>query len=373
MMPIEIPFYDFKFQNEQIKAEVYRALAEVFDSAWYILGNKLTRFEQEYAKYIGVKHCIGVGNGLDALKISLCALGIGPGDEVIVPANTYIATVLAITAVGATPILVEPDSYTCNIDPYHIKEKITGNTKAILPVHLYGLPCEMDIIMSIAQEYGLYVLEDNAQAAGAHYKGKKTGSIGHINAHSFYPTKNLGAIGDGGAITTNDDDLARKARLYRNYGSEIKYENEVPGYNSRLDEIQAAVLRVKLKYLDAWNEERRFLAKAYTEKLASVDGVVLFDDNAVPLKGHVYHLYVIRVKMRKQLMSHLLQKGIATSIHYPIPPYAQHVYKGYFSILDYPITNKISEEILSLPFYQGLRISDINRVVQEIQAFYRMH
>ncbi|MDB5274337.1 MAG: DegT/DnrJ/EryC1/StrS family aminotransferase [Chitinophagaceae bacterium] len=253
-MTAEIPFYSLAYQNEQIRKEVHEALNNVFDSDWYVLGEKVERFEQEYANYLGVKHCIGVGNGLDALKISLHALGIGPGDEVIVPANTYVATVLAVTAVGALPVLVEPDVLTCNIDPKRIEEKITSKTKAIIPVHLYGLPCEMDAIVAIAAKHKLFIVEDNAQASGGEYKGKKTGSIGHLNAHSFYPTKNLGALGDGGAVTTNDDELARQARLLRNYGSSVKYHNEIIGYNSRLDEIQAAVLSIKLRFLDRWIE-----------------------------------------------------------------------------------------------------------------------
>lgn len=367
-----IPFNSLVHQNEQVKKDVNHVLSTVFDSGWYILGKQLESFEQEYADYIGTGHCVGVGNGLDALKIALKALGVKEGDEVIVPANTYIATVLAVSSVGAVPVLVEPNDDTFNIDPLKIEEKITSKTKAIIPVHLYGLSCEMDKIMEIAQKHGLYVIEDNAQAAGAEYKGRKTGSWGHINAHSFYPTKNLGCIGDGGAITTNDEKLAHQVRLLRNYGSAVKYENEVLGYNSRLDEIQAAVLRVKLAHLDEWNEERRFLASAYFEKLASINELALFDHNSIVSKEHVYHLYVVRAKKREQLISHLLQRGISTAIHYPIPPYRQQVYQGEFSATDYPITDRMSQEILSLPFYQGLSIEDLERVVEEIKAFYRM-
>jgi dTDP-4-amino-4,6-dideoxygalactose transaminase len=369
-MKDHIPFNTLVHQHEQLKTEISQVFSEVFDAGSYVLGERLASFEKEYAQYLGVKHCIGVGNGLDALKISLKALGITEGDEVIVPANTYIATVLAISAVGAMPVLVEPSILTYNIDAQKIEEKITSKTKAIIPVHLYGLSCEMDKIISIAESHGLYVIEDNAQAAGAVFKGKKTGSWGHVNAHSFYPTKNLGCLGDGGAVTTNDDALADRIRVLRNYGSAVKYQNEVLGYNSRLDEIQAAVLSIKLRYLDHWNEERRSLALAYTQRLVAIKDVTLLDIHAVPSKEHVYHLYVIRVKDRAQLVQHLAAKGIFTSIHYPIPPYRQLAYQGLWKTEDYPITDQLSSEVLSLPFYSGLTMAHIDRVAEEIKAFY---
>jgi dTDP-4-amino-4,6-dideoxygalactose transaminase len=371
-MKDHIPFNTLVHQHEQLKTEINRVFSEVFDAGAYVLGERLASFEKEYAQYLGVKHCIGVGNGLDALKISLKALGIKEGDEVIVPANTYIATVLAVSAVGATPVLVEPSVLTYNIDVQKIEEKITAKTKAIIPVHLYGLSCEMDKIMAIVEPHQIYVIEDNAQASGAVFKGKKTGSWGHVNAHSFYPTKNLGCLGDGGAVTTNDDALADRIRLLRNYGSAVKYQNELLGYNSRLDEIQAAVLSIKLKYLDEWNEERRSLALAYAKRLTPIKEVVLLDAHSTPSKEHVYHLCVIRVKNREGLIKHLASKNIFTSIHYPIPPHRQAAYRGVLTTEDCPITDELSKDMLSLPFYQGLTIEDIDRVTEEIKAFYKM-
>ena len=336
-----------------------------------MLGGGVKKFEKEYADYIGTNYCVGVGNGLDALKISLKALEIGEGDEVIVPANTYIATVLAVTSVGAKPVLVEPDINTFNIDPIKIEEKITTKTKAIIPVHLYGLPCAMDEIIAIANKHQLYIIEDNAQASGAIYKGKLTGSFGHINAHSFYPTKNLGALGDGGAITTNNKELARKAKLLSNYGSEIKYKNELLGYNSRLDEIQAAVLSIKLNYLNGWNKEREFLSKVYDKNLSSIEGLSTYNDMHNSMIKHTRHLYVIRVKEREKLMEYLLGEGISTAVHYPIPPYKQNAYKGFFETTGYAITDMLSDEVLSLPLYKGLMVADIEKISATIKNFYR--
>ena len=370
-MKHRIPFNSLQHQHDLIREEVLAAMAEVYASGNFILGDKVKTFEKEFASYIGVKHCIGVGNGLDALKISLKALGVGFGDEVLVPANTYIATLLAISEVGASPVLVEPDSTTLLIDPLKIEEKITRKTKAIIPVHLYGLSCDMDNINAIAASHNLYVIEDNAQAIGADYKGKKTGSIGHINAHSFYPTKNLGAVGDGGAITTNDPVLAQKVSMLRNYGSEIKYQNEVLGYNSRLDEIQAAVLRIKLNYLDAWNDERVVLASAYRKKLAGIKEISFLEEPIPIAHKHVYHLYIVRVKEREQLMGYLLAQGIATAIHYPIPPYRQKAYEGVFDVEAYPITDEASSDILSLPLYKGMSLEDVGLVSDAIAEFYK--
>lgn len=363
-----IPFYSFQYQNDQIREASLKALTEAFDSNWYILGDRLKKFEKEFSNYSNIKHTIGVGNGLEAIKISLKALGIKQDDEIIVPANTYIATLLAVTEIGATPVLVEPELDSYNIDPNRIEEKITPKTKAIIPVHLYGLPCRMDEILFIAQKYNLFVIEDNAQSVGAEYKNKKTGSIGIINATSFYPTKNLGAIGDGGAITTDNDDLAKKVQLLRNYGSEIKYHNEIQGYNSRLDELQAAVLSIKLDFLDQWNNERIQLAQYYNEKLSNVENL------SIPTYGkdfkHVFHLYVVRVKEREKIIEHLNKHSIQTAIHYPIPPYKQEAYK-YMNIQakDYPITEKIKTECLSLPMYPGLKKEEQNLIIEAIKRF----
>ena len=363
-----IPFNSFHYQNNQLRDKVVKAMADTFDSGWYILGERLKKFEKEFSQYSNVNHTIGVGNGLDAIRISLKALGIGKGDEVIVPANTYIATVLAVTDVGATPIFVEPNSSSYNIDPTKIEEKITKNTKVIIPVHLYGLPCEMNDIILIAQRYNLFIIEDNAQAVGAEYKNKKTGSFGILNATSFYPTKNLGAIGDGGAITTNDKALAKKVLLLRNYGSEKKYYNEVEGYNSRLDEIHAAVLSVKLNYLDQWNNERIKLADNYSKGLSGIT-TILLPTNEKHSK-HTFHLYVIQTKNRNKLAEHLLNNDVQTAIHYPIPPYKQVAYK-YLNLnpTNFPITERLADECLSLPLYPGLSEIDQTKIIDSIKTF----
>ena len=363
-----IPFYSFQYQHEQIREDVLKALTETYDSNWYVLGDRLKKFENEFSFYSKIKNTIGVGNGLEAIKISLKALGIKQGDEIIIPANTYIATVLAVTEIGAIPVLVEPELNSYNIDPNRIEEKITRNTKAILPVHLYGLPCRMDEILFIAKKHNLFVIEDNAQAVGAEYKNKKTGTFGNINATSFYPTKTLGALGDGGAITTEDDDLANKVRLLRNYGSEIKYYNEIEGYNSRLDEIQAAVLSVKLKALDQWNNERIQLANYYNKALAGAKNIItpIYEKDF----KHVFHLYVIRVKSREQMIAHLTKHSIQTSIHYPLPPYKQKAFTHLdFQAKDFPITEKISSECLSLPLYPGLRKEEQDMIIEAIKRF----
>jgi dTDP-4-amino-4,6-dideoxygalactose transaminase len=369
-MSISIPFYSLAYQHHQIRQELEKALIEVVDSGWYVLGERVARFEKEYADYIGVKHCIGVGNGLDALKISLRALDIGLGDEVIVPANTYIATLLAVTSVGATPVLVEPDVHTFNIDPDKIEDKITKRTKAIIPVHLYGLSCKMDAIMSLASSYNLYVVEDNAQATGSIFQGQKTGSFGHLNAHSFYPTKNLGALGDGGAITTNDDELAHKVRLFRNYGSSIKYENEVLGYNSRLDEIQAAVLSIKLRFLDQWILEKRQLTDHYNLLLGKTEHLEVTNLVGFSKEQHSHHLYVIKSKQRDALACYLKEHGIHTLIHYPIPVYRQQAYASVFDANAYPITNHLTDQLLSLPLFPGMKAEQVEEVVFNIQRFY---
>jgi dTDP-4-amino-4,6-dideoxygalactose transaminase len=366
---MNIPFLSFNDINKSIKDDLKKQFDLFIDDGWYILGNKLKAFESEYAEYSDTTYCSGVGNGLDALIISLKALGIGPGDEVIVPSNTYIATWLAVSYVGATPIPVEPRIETYNINPEEIENKITSKTKAIMPVHLYGQACEMDDIMSIANKHGLYVIEDNAQAQGATYKNKKTGSFGNINATSFYPGKNLGAFGDAGAITTNDEKLYRFTNVYRNYGSEKKYYNEIKGINSRLDEMQAMFLSLKLKKLNEWNIERLEIANNYHQLLNNVDGITLpqLATNATS----VYHLYVIRTDQRDELQAYLTQNGIGTLIHYPVPAHLQSAYSELnYKTGDFPIAEKIASTCLSLPIYPGLTNEQLVYISDVIKKFF---
>ena len=360
---MKIPFLSFDGLHNPIKDELKQAFSDVLDSNWFVMGSQLEAFEKEYAEWNEVNHCIGVSNGLDAIILSLRALGIRPGDEVIVPSNTYIATALAVTNVGATPVFVEPRYETANINPDLIEPAITIKTKAIIPVHLYGQACEMQAIMDIAERHGLYVVEDNAQAHGAKYNGKKTGSWGHINATSFYPGKNLGALGDGGAITTNNPELADKVRVLRNYGSRVKYENEVIGYNNRLDELQAAFLRVKLRKLDEWTTERNQIADSYIKGLKEVEGIGLFD--IVQRATSAYHLFVIKTAKREKLQMHLSKHGIGTMIHYPIPPHLQECYKylGHEKA-DFPVAERLSNEVLSLPLFPGLEKTQVATIVK---------
>ncbi|MEI6166048.1 MAG: DegT/DnrJ/EryC1/StrS family aminotransferase [bacterium] len=345
---MNVPFLDFSGPYDELKEALDEAYFKFMRSAWYILGQEVESFEKEYASYCDTKECIGVGNGLDALHLILRAYGIGPGDEVIVPSNTYIATWLAVSHAGATPVPVEPDPQTYNIAPDLIQAAITARTKAILPVHLYGQPADMDPIMDIAARFNLKVIEDNAQAQGARYKGRRTGSLGHAAGHSFYPGKNLGAFGDGGAITTNDTDLANRIRMLRNYGSKQKYYNECKGFNSRLDELQAAFLRVKLKHLDEWNTRRRIVAERYLKDLLGVAGM------KVPLIPHwaepVWHLFVIRHPQRDELRQALTEAGIGTLIHYPIPPHLSGAYAEMKpSAGSLPIAEQLAQTVLSLP------------------------
>lgn len=355
-----IPFLDLKGINAQYRDELLTAMARVVDSGWYILGSEVKAFEDEFAAYCGVKHCIGVGNGLEALHLILRAMEIGPGDEVIVPANTYIATWLAVTYAGATPVPVEPDERTYNIDPNCIEEAITPRTRAILPVHLYGQPADMDSILEIARRYDLKVIEDAAQAHGARYKDRRTGGLGDAAGFSFYPGKNLGALGDGGAVTTNDDILADKVRSLRNYGSHKKYFNEVKGFNSRLDELQAAFLRVKLVKLDAWNERRKSVAAHYLRELAVKPELILpfVPDWAEP----VWHLFVVRTEDRDDFQQRLKEQGIETLIHYPIPPHKQAAYAEW-NKRSYPITEEIHRTILSLPMGPTMDVLDTQKVI----------
>lgn len=362
---MKIPFLDLKEPYLELKEELDAAYRRVMESGWYILGQEVEAFEQEFATYCGVKHCVGVGNGLEALHLILRGMGIGHGDEVIVPANTYIATWLAVSYAGAMPVPVEPDERTCNINPKLIEAAISDRTKAILPVHLYGQSADMDPINAIALRYGLKVVEDAAQAHGAEYKGKRVGRLGDAAGFSFYPGKNLGALGDGGAVVTNDDALAVKIRTLRNYGSRVKYYNDVKGFNSRLDELQAAFLRVKLSRLDEWNERRRKVAHRYFSELASATNLILpyVPEWADP----VWHLFVVRYPRRDELQERLTEVGIDTLIHYPIPP---HLSKAYALELDgtcFPITERLASTVLSLPMGPHLNSKDCIRIAKEMK------
>jgi len=343
----DIPFLDLQAAYRELKPDIDKAVARVLESGWYVLGPEVEAFEQEFAAYCQAGHAIGVGNGLDALVLALRAVGVQPGDEVIVPSNTYIATWLAVTQCGATPVPVEPCESTFNIDAERIKAVITPRTRAILPVHLYGQPADLDPILALAQYYGLRVVEDAAQAHGARYKGRRVGAHGDAVAWSFYPGKNLGALGDAGAVTTDDPAIADRIRLLRNYGSREKYVHEVQGMNSRLDPVQAAVLRVKLRVLEDWNERRRNLAMRYADVLAGADLVL---PEVPDWTEPVWHLFVIRSRARNALKIRFDQAGIGTLIHYPTPPYAQQAYK--FLKLDskaFPVASRLAEEVLSLP------------------------
>ncbi|HOI91867.1 MAG TPA: DegT/DnrJ/EryC1/StrS family aminotransferase [Candidatus Rifleibacterium sp.] len=365
-----IPFLDLKKINAQYEREIKEAVSRVFDTGWYILGNEVESFEKEFAAYCGTKHCIGVANGLDALILILRAykeLGrLSEGDEVIVPANTYIATILAITENRLVPVLVEPDMNTYNIDPQKIEEKITAKTKAIMPVHLYGQLADMQSIMEIAQKRGFLVIEDSAQAHGASLNGKRAGSFGNASGFSFYPGKNLGALGDAGAVTTADDKLADCISAIRNYGSHKKYENLYPGVNSRLDELQAALLRVKLRHLDEDNSRRRQIAARYLQHIENPKIVL----PALPStqENHVWHLFVVRTNDRDALQKHLAAKGIQTMIHYPIPPHKQQAYKD-MNHLHLPITEKIHQQVLSLPISPVMTDEEVLKVVEAVNEF----
>jgi dTDP-4-amino-4,6-dideoxygalactose transaminase len=367
--PEKIPFLDIKTQHEAIRAEVLEAVAQVYDSHWYILGEHLRGFESAYAAWNGVGHAVGVASGLDALHIALKALGIQAGQEVIVPSNTYIATWLAVSSVGAMPVPVEPDPHTWNLSVAGVEAAISPRTAAVLPVHLFGQACEMDGLMALANRRGLFVVEDNAQAQGARCRGRLTGSFGHINATSFYPTKNLGALGDAGALTTDSEALATFARTYRNYGSSRKYENEMPGINSRLDEIQAAILAVKLRYLEIWNRRREQLAQLYLENLKEIPGLTL--PQVAPGCSHVWHLFVVQCTRRDGLQQHLAESGIQTMVHYPIPPHLQAAYARLgFKKGQFPLAERLAMESLSLPLFPGMTVAQLERVCGAVRNFY---
>jgi dTDP-4-amino-4,6-dideoxygalactose transaminase len=369
--PMAVPFLSFTPQHSAIRSEVLAAITEVYDKQWYVLGEQVKAFEQEYSAFNQVAHTIGVANGLDALHLALLALGVQPGDEIIVPSNTYIATWLAVSFVGGVPIPVEPNPATYNLDPALLEAAITPRTKGVMPVHLYGQACEMGPIMEVAQRYGLWVVEDNAQAQGATWEGKATGSFGQMNATSFYPGKNLGALGDAGAVTTNDDELARKVQSLRNYGSQQKYYNEVIGYNSRLDELQAAVLRVKLRELPAWTEQRRHIATLYDQLLAGIDDLAL--PTVAAGATHVYHLYVVRTSRREALQQHLTQAGVGTLIHYPVPPHRQQAYAHLNLPADaFPIAEELASTCLSLPMWPGMTEEHVREVAREMRTFFQV-
>ena len=367
---MEVLFNDFKKTYAELNSELNDALRRVLASGWYILGKEVEAFETKYASFNQTTFCVGVGNGLDALHIALKSLGVKKGDEVILASNSYIATVLAVSYLDAIPVFVEPCIDTYNINPKLISEKISARTKVILPVHLYGQACEMDDILSIAKEKEIYVVEDNAQAHGATSAGKLTGSFGEINATSFYPTKNLGALGDGGALTTNDPGLAEFARTMRNYGSIKKYYNEMIGLNSRLDEMQAAILSVKLEKLSAWNKRRAEIAQKYYDGLRDINELIL--PVVANTSTSVWHLFVIRSNKRDELAMYLKNNGIATSIHYPVPPHLQKAYvhlnlkKGRF-----PIAEMLAETMLSLPIYPEMTNNQIDYVIDTIRNFYQ--
>jgi len=367
---MKVPFQDFHQPYAELKEELDAAYRRFMESGWFVLGKETEAFESEYAAYCGSTFAVGVANGLEALHLAILALGVGPGDEVIVPSNTYIATWLAVTQAGAKPVPVEPDLGTFNIDPGKIEAAIALRTKAILAVNLYGQPCDYDRIRKIANDYGIHFAIDNAQAHGARYKGLSVGSIADIECHSFYPSKNLGAYGEAGGVTTNDPELAEKVKVLRNYGSRVRYHNEVIGYNSRIDELQAAFLRVKLRHLDEWNARRRRVANRYLEELAGIESLTLprVPDWADP----VWHLFVIRHPRRDALQKHLTDRGVATLIHYPIPPHRSGAYSGASGHLlfpDLPIAETLADEVLSLPIGPHLQEEHISAVCAAVREF----
>lgn len=366
----DVPFVDLKAQYAAIKAEVDQAVLTVLGNCNFILGREVEAFESAFAKYLGCQHAVGVSSGVDALRLALEALGIGSGDEVIIPANTFIATALSISAVGARPVLVDIDARSYNIDANRIEAAITPHTRAIMPVHLYGQPCNMDEIMEIARRRNLRVIEDACQAHGARYRGRAAGTIGDIGCFSFYPGKNLGAYGDGGAVVTNDLELAGKVARLRNYGQREKYYHSEKGLNARLDTVQAAVLGVKLRYLDDWNRRRRRHADYYRERLTGIEQLVTPVIEAE--RDHIFHLYVVRVRERAQLQRYLAERGITTLIHYPVPIHLQEAYRDLGSGRgDFPVTEQASDEILSLPMFAELEPGQIDEVCQGIDEYYR--
>lgn len=366
----QVPFLSFKHMHESIREEMTQAFHEVYDSFWYVNGTNVAEFEKVYAEFNQTKYCVGVSNGLDALFLALKAIGIKKNDEIIVPSNTYIATALAASYLGAKIVFVEPSIETYNLDVNKIEDAISPNTKAIMPVHLYGQSCEMEALMKIAEKHDLFVIEDNAQSQGATFNGKKTGSWGHANGTSFYPGKNLGALGDAGAVTTNSEELAKRINTLKNYGSQKKYFNETIGHNMRLDELQAAFLTVKLKYLQTWTEQRQLVAERYLDNLKGVEELILPKNH--PLATHVYHLFVVRTEKRDALQKYLNEQGIGTMIHYPIPPYQQEAYK-HLNIKKgaFPIADELASTMLSLPLFLGMEENEVDYVSEKIISFFQ--
>lgn len=367
MNNIKVPFVSFKPMERELDEQLRSAFERVYTRSWYIGGIEDENFEKDFSQFCNVKYCVGTGNGLDALMLSLKALGVGSGDEVIVPSNTFIATALAVTYVGATPVFVEPNINTFNIDVNKIEEKITPKTKAIMPVHLYGQPCDMDKIMDIAKKHNLYVVEDSAQAHGALYKGKRVGSFGDAAGFSFYPGKNLGALGDAGAVVTNNNELAEKIRAFGNYGSDYKYHHIYKGNNSRLDEMQAAFLSIKLSCLDRMNEERRKIAKKYLDRIDNpLVKLPVVEEFAQP----VWHIFAVRCDKRNEFEKYLCDNGIGTNKHYPIPMHLQECYKDLgYQQGDFPIAEEISKTELSLPMFYGMSDEQVEYVITKINEF----
>ena len=365
---MNLPLVDLRAPYRELQAELDAAYRRVMESGWYILGEEVEAFEREFAAYCGVKHCVGVGNGLEALHLILRAYEIGPGDEVIVASNTYIATWLAVSYAGAIPVPVEPDPRTSNLDPARLAAAITPRTRAIMPVHLYGQPADMGPMLEIARGHGLRVIEDAAQAHGARYAGRRAGALGDAAGWSFYPTKNLGAMGDAGAVTTDDDGLADRLRLLRNYGSRAKYYNEVKGFNSRLDPLQAAFLRVKLKHLDEWNARRKVVAQRYLDLLAGAPELTL---PFVPAWADpAWHVFVVGHPRRDALQKHLTQAGIGTLIYYPVPPHLSDAYAFMGGRAgDFPIAEQLARTNLSLPMGPHLSLESVEVVAQAVRAF----
>ena len=360
-----IKFLDLHKINERFRKEIDEKIKEVLDSGWYLLGNQDKAFEKNFADYCGVKHCIGCANGLEALTLIIRAYGFSKGDEIIVPANTYIASILAISENGCTPVLVEPDINTYNINPDLIEEKITEKTRAIMVVHLYGQAVQMEKIRQIAKKHNLKIIEDSAQAHGAVYQGKRTGNLSDASGFSFYPGKNLGCMGDGGAVTTNDDELAQKIRALANYGSHKKYCNLYKGLNSRLDEIQAAILDVKLPHLDKDNERRRQIAKYYRENIKNPKLIL---PEAYDEKAHVWHVFAVRTEDRDGFQQYLTQNEIQTIIHYPTPPHKQEAYKEWNN-LSFPITEEIHNTIISIPISPVMTDEEVQRVTEVLNGY----
>ena len=366
MSKTRIPFLDVPAAYAELQEELDDAARRVMASGQYILGPEVSAFEEEFAAYCGTRHAVGVGSGLDALRLILLALELTPGDEVIVPSNTFIATWLAVSQAGATPVPVEPDPAGHNITAAAVEAAITPRTKAIMPVHLYGQPADMDALVALGRDRGIPVIEDAAQAQGARYAGRRAGSLADAAGFSFYPGKNLGAMGDAGAITTDDDALAERVRLLRNYGSKVKYHHELPGLNSRLDSLQAAFLRIKLRHLDEWNERRRAVAARYLERLAGAADLVL--PAVAPATEPVWHLFVVQHPRRDALQQQLTEAGVDTIIHYPIPPHLTAAYAAGFEGRRLPVAERLGDEVLSLPIGPHLAAADADRVAGAVRS-----